>query len=212
MRLTSGGCLSTQLLVQHRALLFGNQGYELPSTLKRDDAQKAIMLQDMCRVLPAVWLTACRTYRNGIVTEGLSPLLSDWLAELRTTLLKRQGLTALQVQMGGIAALKTLVSNDLQYATELQRAYIDPGLRASTNALFSRASDIVGSFLNWILLMTIAFIFSLLAFFVLVYSPMITNLDADIKRTRSMLLMFPPEIIQSSPAIRSLMNDVTVQQ
>ena len=43
--------------------------------------------------------------------------------------------------------------------------------------------------------------------YVLVYRPIIAKMDATIKRSRSMLLLFPGEVVQSVAPIRYAMRD-----
>jgi hypothetical protein len=67
------------------------------------------------------------------------------------------------------------------------------------------------SFATTNIIVTLAALLSLFLTFILLYRPLIKRLDADIKRTRALLLLFPSEVCRAVPAItaagRRLVDD-----
>lgn len=184
----------------------------MEATLERDLSQSNLMLGDLCSILKSsAEVTRCRQYKDGMPMEGLSPLLSEYLREVRNQVKRRAASTDAALLSGGQTLYKQMISDELAYPTELGRSYIRAGLMRSAAMYNERAHSTVNTFLQWIVISTVMFVCALLLFFITIYSPMIVSLDADMKRTRSMLLMFPSEVIHSVSAIRDLMNDVAVQ-
>lgn len=55
-------------------------------------------------------------------------------------------------------------------------------------------------------LTAIASIAAIFIAYLCIYSPSITQLDMEMKRTRAMLLLFPENVIRGVPAIRSMIQ------
>lgn len=81
-------------------------------------------------------------------------------------------------------------------ARSLGAVYLADGLQASTNLFVEAARTTMDSFETWYSLATSLSILSLVLMFVGVFRPSIRQMDVEMKRTRSMLLLFPEEVIK----------------
>ena len=95
---------------------------------------------------------------------------------------------------------------------EVSRSYLRAGLTCSATQYWDRARSNVDTYISWMTIGSAVFGCGMVLFFVFVYSRWIQRLDQDIKQTRSMLLMFPAEVIESVTAIRRTMLDVAVRE
>ncbi len=53
------------------------------------------------------------------------------------------------------------------------------------------------------------FVAAIVVCYIIVYLPLIRKMDATIKRSRAMLLLFPSEVVNSVPSIRNVMTGMT---
>ena len=76
----------------------------------------------------------------------------------------------------------------------LTDSYLSTGLQASAQLYRNTATSQLNVYADWLVGMTVASIVALLVFYVFGYRPAILQMDKDMRRTRSMLLVFPDEV------------------
>ncbi len=85
-------------------------------------------------------------------------------------------------------------ADSLAFMSHLATSYLSSGLRISGQMYRSAATIQLGLYADWLVGFTVASIIALLVFYVFGYRPAILQMDKDMRRTRSMLLVFPDEV------------------
>jgi hypothetical protein len=75
----------------------------------------------------------------------------------------------------------------------------------------ARPETVIGDFVSLLVVAAVVYLVGLFIVFSMIYNPMIRSLDQQIKRTRSILLLFPQEVIRRIPAMRNLAMRITHQ-
>jgi len=100
-----------------------------------------------------------------------------------------------------------LNTGELEYLKIAADKYMTDALQKSVN-LYVDALDVNIStiFTDFALLVLIIFIALSISLYFVLYSPLITLLDRQIKRTQAMLLMIPPDVLEALPELREYIS------
>eukprot|EP01137_Pigoraptor_chileana_P024268 Opistho-2@91945 len=78
---------------------------------------------------------------------------------------------------------------------KLERQFLQPALEQSVNEYISQIDDTIGKRNAAVLALLIAFIILSVVVYVAIFHRLIRSLDVEMKRTRSMMLMLPDDIL-----------------
>ncbi len=171
----------------------------------------------------------CRSFLGGVMLRGLaaaatefistqSRLFDSLLAEIKIRYMadtvppptappasniypEAVGLTSARVAQEMAA---TGVSATLNDWTDL---YMGPALDASMTAFVNTINSEIDDATQTQMIIFIIFSIACVLVYVVVYIPLIRSLDVQIKRTRSMLLMIPADVLESIPAARKILQN-----
>ena len=162
---------------------------------------------ERCFISATNTLRSPLVFNYGIVSRGLLGAIIDYVQRVREAVLEQQQLIAL----GPTHIAYREVNNDSplgvgplttgQLVNEMASAYLAGGLQSLANKI---QSEVVGRVTTAVNIDALAVAFSSLTLpvFVLVfYRPLILHLDAEIKRSRTLLMLVPDEIAKVVPAI-----------
>jgi hypothetical protein len=194
------------LLFFEDILLHGSASMETFSSLKRYPELAALYLDNACGMdaedLPANFEEECATFQDGLVATGLHATLQEYC-----TVSARLMRELVEQRLPPTAAAR-FDEHTVHSLEAMQHEYLAPGLKLSTDKLFSYLDEYVQEYLLWHLLLTIALCFSLLLSFFTLYRANISKLDQEVKRTRAMLLFFPEEVIRGVASIRDMISRI----
>ena len=146
-------------------------------------------------------------FNYGIVSRGLLGVIIDYVQRVREAVLEQQQLIALgpaHIAFRSIDKVSPLGVGPLttgQLVNEMASAYLAGGLQSLASNIESEVEGLVTAAAN-IDALAVAFSSLTLPVFVLVfYRPLVLHLDADIKRSRALLMLVPDEIAKVVPAI-----------
>jgi hypothetical protein len=175
----------------------------LPLTLRR----RSFYPYERCYISETNTLLTPVVFNYGIVSRGLLGVIIDYVQRVREAVLEQQQLIALgpaHIAFRSIDKVSPLGVGPLttgQLVNEMASAYLAGGLQSLASNIQSEVEGLVTAAVN-IDALAVAFSSLTLPVFVLVfYRPLILHLDADIKRSRALLMLVPDEIAKVVPAI-----------
>ena len=87
------------------------------------------------------------------------------------------------------------------FVNQMCSYYMAGGLEEFSAALFSEATARIANDLSYDLVALLLSFAFLLVLYLLWYRPLLLTTDAEIKRTRTLLLLLPEDVIKSTPAL-----------
>jgi len=185
----------TRMLALEEELYLGSSGFD--GSLHTNGDERQLMLTNGC--WGSASLSACNAVMGGVFSRGLHAVIQVYSDLAASVLEKRLGPGSSWTLSRRFAdpdwqtleQLAVQVNAALETATAFRENYV-----SSQNASYKQLTNTVGS--CFILLVFLSFLF--------VYVPMIGRLDAMLKRTRNMLLLFPDEVIAGVAAVKELFS------
>jgi hypothetical protein len=170
----------------------------------------ALMLKDGCvRVVgpPLPDIDACYSFQASLLREGLGVALHELSARCTH-------IAAARLHLGANASdtdlMELATGSDMAVVLELERAWLQSGQQESVALHDMYMLAWSSSYKDATLFIITALLALVLTFYAVIYAPAVRALDADMKRIRSLLLMFPSEVIHGVAAIEQMMNDLAL--
>ena len=146
----------------------------------------------------------------GVVGTGLLPAVQQYVLLVEAAIAARSAelaataggtLRPLSIVDPAVGIPGVLTSTDLNAIDKLCDAYLPAGLGALSAAVKSQSDGVIDVFTATdVIVVSLSFL-ALVALYVGYYRPTILALDAQLKRTRFLLLLFPEELARSVPAV-----------
>lgn len=188
----------TELVALDEALVYGSTARQTAG-LREDgssDRQIVLSLEDTCVVFAGELRDNCTKEEHGVLTHGLQNAIRTYTETVREMGFERSHL--------GVA--KTLHTDAALLAERLEAIYLRPAARESLEIYTSDAHALVSEVITgvWVEAVTFFAIAFLVHFFL--FRTMLSRLDLELRETRAMLLLVPPDVAQRVPAIRAFMT------
>jgi len=142
----------------------------------------------------------CSTLAKGVMTNGLNAAVQMYLqfvgafvASIRST----QGIP----NMASLIA--TAASADYSAVVGLLLYWLPAGFSIETNMYFTEQVTSLEDFVALRTTMLAVFLSALALIFVLVFEPLVYEMDMHVKRVRALLVMIPAEIAMSTASLRN---------
>ena len=165
---------------------------------------------DYCYKPPQVTDQSYPVFYYGVVGTGLLPTIQQYVLLVQAAVASRAAeltrtgggtLAPLSVLDATIGIPGVLSPTDFDALDRMTDAYLPAGLGALADATRSASVNVITSFTSTDVLVTALSFVALVLLYVGYYVPTITALDADLKRTRFLLLLFPEEVARNVPAV-----------
>ncbi|CEO98415.1 unnamed protein product (mitochondrion) [Plasmodiophora brassicae] len=205
-----------------RLFMFGFPGYPEPGILNRkyfSDARLTVWVFDACNgwvTTNGVDYAACQTFNHGMMTAGLQAamrlvmMLIQQSAHRFDAIQKTYEAQAARTQLPfGLYSLMT--------PTAINTTFQTPSFATSTVAVFQFLSqamtnvaelvrtlvkDQVTSLQSLQITLFALVMVAIVLSYVFVFEPLIGELDANIKRTRSLLMLIPPDVMNQMSTLK----------
>ncbi|TPX61888.1 hypothetical protein PhCBS80983_g00801 [Powellomyces hirtus] len=169
----------------HHGLIYGSTSMGTPLSLTSSNPDLTnVMLNDACLSSSP---QDCNTFSNGILSHGLHSALS-WYSQ--NALLLSGAHSSLTVTQDPLSLIMFLRAMD--------HVYLLPVLEFITDFFEGPFFSQERWFATYHLTFTVIFVFAMAASYVFLFRPLITQLDADIRRTHVMLFMIPTEVFEQT--------------
>jgi hypothetical protein len=201
------------------ALMVGDEEQGIRGLMREentDDAQTTLLFEDGCAVeleqfMPPDWLEPCETFYNGITKHGLAGMYQHWVDSV-TELVEYAGLLNADHSTSTYRDLdttnKTLTEWE-QYTTlaTLEAHYLQPLLKNSVDAYVAYTNSIIATTEQQQLWALVALILVVITYDFLIVQKLVQSLDNEMKRTRSLLLMIPDDVLSKLPGLKRFLMD-----
>jgi PAS domain S-box-containing protein len=199
--------LEDQLWKVEDALTFGSRAYELDTDVRDwPYGKQSMSFAPLCPLVSGYISTSlCESYHHGVMDSGPHSLVLEFIAlsqRLRYNyqlLLDGLGSDPTPAQRAEI--LKNGISSHLRDLKEMGDIYLPLSFKVAEKAIQASFMDELDAAAQYQQISTFLFIVVNVALLVLVYRPMVKELDTDMKKTRNALLLIPNEVFQASPAL-----------
>jgi hypothetical protein len=181
------------------ALLYGDASRDLRAGLQISPATFELFLRDGCIENGGYWYTMdqCKnTFYNGLVGKGLQSTFKEYVQLVRRLMTKR----LIELESGSCES-DNLDTGDALTVQQFSEQYLAAGFQQASELRSQESLDYLSQFASLNILVTIMSIISLFLFYFIVYAPMISRLDHEIKMVRMLLLLFPDQVARCTPAI-----------
>lgn len=214
--------------VVHNALIYGNStlgviGVTTQERRGRGTGQNFLLFSNGC-VPPGDMY--CRSFDSAVMTSGLASAVTEFFSTAQTALKAVTTLieaayatlnpTAPPVTDGNFPAPVPLSDATVQSLTspagqvmmmsDWLELYLTASLRESADIYSDNVDSGIQSSIRTELILLIVFSLAAVLVYLVVYVPMIHTLDTQVKRTRSMLLMIPEDVLETIPAARLMLQ------
>ena len=192
---------------QHHVLTYGETQLNLLGNVWTESGQDSILFTTACIQGSD---TLCPTFGNGIMRSGLHAVMLDYIDLSRialSKLIRLCGLDAANAANSGhcynaTTQIEAMKIPEMELLDQMERRYLHAALLESekliTAGLRTQKFD---SFRVNISLMSGAAVVVGLIIWIRFYTPYTTKLNAEVRRTRSMLLLLPSNITTHAPFI-----------
>lgn len=168
-------------------LLYGSGVDDLPGSVRRMDERDELLFGSNCFNKPRFGLTSspnCTTYHNQLNTHGLNSVIEEF---------DRNVLHILAVtDFNATTEYERLTSNDFDVIQNLERKWMREGVLLWQYLLREEPETIVDVFVRDRLVVLMVFASLMAVMYAFMYVPLISQLQEDTVRTRSLLLIIPP--------------------
>jgi hypothetical protein len=166
---------------------------------------------NLCRLPDNNVNISVTSFAYGLVGTGLLPSIKAMLTAATAVLNRRR--EQLADFLAGRAAVMPIfeipqtpspsanAEEPQDFVNQMAGVYLAGGLEALSAGLYSEASAIVEADLGLDLAALLLSFVALLLIYFFWYKPMLMALDAEVKKTRSLLLLLPEEVVKSTPAL-----------
>jgi len=192
--------LMYQLEKSQDNLLYGNDIERMRPLLKLSPEHFHLFMENGCVENNNRWydMESClTTFFDGLVGRGLQGAYKQYV-ELSQKIMDQR--------VADNMDLSICVPHEVNDGTpiileKLAERYLAAGFARSASLTVENTLDYLVFFENINILVTIGSIVALILFYIVVYQPLIRQLDAEIKNVRYLLLLFPDEVSRIVPAI-----------
>lgn len=181
-------------------LLYGNEIANIRPLLKLSNQHFHLFMENGCVENSNRWydMDSCiNTFFDGLVGRGLQGAYKQYV-ELSLKIMDHR----IQDNMDISTCQAHEVNEGAPVILEkLAERYLAAGFARSATLTVENTLDYLVFFENINILVTIGSIVALVLFYIIVYQPLIRQLDSEIKNVRYLLLLFPDEVSRIVPAI-----------
>ncbi len=206
----------------HHSVMFGNETLNLVVP-PADDVQSGLLFTNGCGLtnnlpqyspdFPPNYVTECRNFSSGLITQGLHPTILFLENSIRT--LAMPGNKGCLNQLINSPPQPSTCTYDELYAAAVTFYNIDtliwdhlvPMLRYSGGLYAKQARSHVDDFHQFRIAFLIGFILLLLFLHLVLFHPVIKDLNTAARNTRAMMLVLPPDIAKSIPSVQSFIEE-----
>ncbi|CEO98419.1 unnamed protein product (mitochondrion) [Plasmodiophora brassicae] len=206
-----------------RLFLFGFPGYAEPGILNRkhfDQSRMTIWVFDAC----SGWVTTngvdyngCRAFNHGMMTAGLQAALRSVMLLIQQSAHRfdtiQQAYAKNVVQQGplqfGFYSLMTPSAINATFRTPTFATstvavfqYLVPAMTNVGNKVKVLVNTQVASLQSLQITLYVLVMVAIVLSYAFVFEPLIRELDANIKRTRSLLMLIPPDVMDQVPSLK----------
>jgi len=192
-------------------LLYGSTKFALEGSIRRHPVRDQLQFGNACSFMHGhvqtvdaidVSTTSCETIADGVFKHGLNAAFLHHienmfnLMEPLDKLSSNDNMTRVQLLLRSDAFMKAQQFDRvyLRHALDIEcRLYLDEHLSDNSSFLSMRAALLAG------------FLAVVFVSYGMVYSPLITSLDSDLKRVQALLVMVPGEFMQSAGVLKRLL-------
>ena len=193
-----------ELLAAHNKLLYGSKVDGLVGVFKekRDsstDTQMRLYTADGCiGFKPKGNLTAdtCRAFMHGILANGLHSTLESYVEKI-FSLTNEEGFMRAAELFNRTLIRNELSRPDLVDYFQLEKLYFQPQLTISILTYAAEVKAKVATARSFTLTLAVCFIFGVALIYLVVIRTLLRQLDTEVKRTRSLLLIIPEDMLES---------------
>eukprot|EP00455_Lapot_gusevi_P034737 TRINITY_DN3840_c0_g3_i1.p1 TRINITY_DN3840_c0_g3~~TRINITY_DN3840_c0_g3_i1.p1 ORF type:complete len:602 (+),score=148.47 TRINITY_DN3840_c0_g3_i1:155-1960(+) len=149
----------------------------------------------------------CSTFDNGILSRGLHASILEYAQVSRTCLNTIQSLIDDSHSNVSYRSINvTLRSAPMQVLLKMNNDYLRIPLLESTTRYSVYIDNLIASLFSMRVGLLIGFIAFTLVLFILFYNPLVYDLNVQTKRTNSLLLLIPPEVMEHLDKIRGFVE------
>lgn len=185
------------------SLMYGDQARHTRAGLQISPTAFHLYMENAC-VENKGWyynMTDCQTFSDGILyRNGLMPGVKSYVQ------LARRLLKLCDDNRQTAYILKQLP--DAVLGEDYSVNFLPPAMQFGADSRYSECVSYLQAFASDNVVVTVASISALLAAYIIVYRPLISRLDSEIKNVRALLLLFPDEVSRAVPAILSFSREM----
>ncbi len=168
----------------------------------------AIMFRDMCDATLYQSQSDCSTFSNGVLSNGLHAAIVGMLSTSQSA--KEDVLTMLSTNANNFNALNASLSasSTIGMLRALQERYL-VGANSFTSRMYVTAVEVsLRQVFSQRLLVMLLFLALVLALFYLYLIPLVWELNAEHKRTTTLLLIIPGETMEQMADLRAFVEQL----
>lgn len=201
----------------HNALVFGNPEYRLEGFMNHwytDQKQKQLYFHNGCQGWKYKWQTnvlPCNEFSEGLVKQGLHHAFMYFFRSMRNMADHIANLNAANPEstFATIGAVNETLNGipEYEHLVKLEEFYMTPqiALAIRNYSMYTKgvvaADEVLGV---WAL---VCFLLLIVLSYAFLTRRLITNINNEVKRTRSLLLTIPEDIINTIGSIRKLLRN-----
>jgi PAS domain S-box-containing protein len=187
------------------ALYYGDARFHIPTDIRQMDGGSDLLNRDLCSMFSPethtnLNLTRCTTFLGGVLTQNTHEAVIAFVSlsqHIRTLFVQDSNSTEI---LPLVNTLKELADVWLPAAQDVYNSWIRRiFVRGHQDAAYSRH---VG---------TVAYILVCALAFFLYYLPMVQDMNRNLIQTRSLLLIIPTDIIESSKALKDTLKTIAMR-
>jgi hypothetical protein len=198
------------------SLLYGSSSRNIRPLLKTSAAVFSLMVEDGCvqGTSEKIYdMDSChgkgpKPFFDGLVGKGLQGAYKQYLQSASRVVEYRYEISRIN---------STTVCSPVDVSTgtpllleSLSERYLAVGFKKLAEIMRDETDNLLSSFMLADIGVTAASIISLFFFFVAVYSPIIWEMDREIKNVRHLLLLFPDDVTRQTPAILAVQKNLVL--
>ena len=203
-------------------LMYGSKVMNLKGMLmtkSQDHDQENLLFKDACSFWSPpdhVEIPDCDEFRNGLMSSGMHQAYQAYIRDARVLVSRLETVnvngTSEAVTYASTAAINaTMWWDEYQDISMLEEHYLDKFIGHSVKVYSLKATDLVDS-AEMIQLTALFLLLGSVCFaYVFIVRRLVINLDNEVKRTRSLLLMIPDDVLQTLPSLRRFLIHEVVE-
>ncbi|CAK8988700.1 Tiny macrocysts protein B (Gamete enriched gene 04 protein) (cAMP pathway regulator tmcB) [Durusdinium trenchii] len=192
----------------HRQLLYGNASQNLEGTFREAEPNQDIMVmytQNGCFKWPnADTMDDCLAFRDGILSTGLQSAFQQFYTAIEQVTYDTDVIN--EVASGELSRITALLADpELNLSFELEQKYLQVQFTTVIKAVGAELEQVVEQEKRLFLTFFVAFSVSTVLTYLLVIRQSLASLDVEVKRTRSLLLVIPEDVVDGLKHIQEFL-------
>ena len=193
-----------ELNTEHKKILYGSEEDDIPGLFNgafgwNTASQLWLNTEDACyrfKESENTTVDDCKSFMHGLLTGGLHTALTKYMKTVKAVT-NNPEIKGVLESGNKTAIKKLLLRKDVLELFELEEVFIQPQLQTAVDFHTSAITQLLYSGQLYVGANLAAFLILSVIVYTMVIRPLLLQLDTEVKRTRSLLLIIPEDVLET---------------